>query len=226
MSCQGAHQLRTHVDLLRELIGEPLEVHATPFDWLICPPAGVAAMIADGVTMPRDPSELQPRRKPYWPARSCYFWHVKGAITDHARALERAQDAEAWLEAVGTSRRRIFLLCNSQNNLEEQRREVGGFTIPFTQEAVDGLWAALVARFGPCELHVVTRPRKHALRPPRTSGSCRPIDRIGRATRRSGRRYCGRSFGRYSVASRLGRPLHPSLKTPECLAWRKRKGPG
>lgn len=164
MSCQGAHQLRTHVDLLRGLTGQPLEVHATPWDWIICGPAGVAAMVADGVTFPRDPADLEARHKPYWPARSCFFWHVKGAITHHAAGLARALECEARLDQVAAARRRVFILANTQNNLEAQRRAHGGFNTLFTPQAVDALEAALVARFGPSELHVVSYASRHALR--------------------------------------------------------------
>ncbi len=163
MSCQPAHQLRTHVDSLRLISGQPLQVHSTPWDWTICGPAGVAAMVRDGVTFPRDPRELEARAKPYWPARSCFFWHVKGAITDHAAGLARALECEAQLEHVAAARRRVFILANTQNNLEAKRRDQGGFNIPFTPAAVDDLEAALVARFGPSELHVVSYGSRHAL---------------------------------------------------------------
>ncbi len=161
MSCQVAYQLREQAPAIAALAGVALEVHATPFDWIICGPAGVATMLADGVTLPRDPCELEARHKPYWPARCCWFWHVKGAITDHANGLARAIQCEGRLEMVHQAQRRIFFLANTQRNLVEQSKSFGGFSVPLCAGDVEGLASALQARFGAHELYVVTHAGKH-----------------------------------------------------------------
>ncbi len=164
ISCQAAEQLRSQVDHVAKILGERLEVHTTPWDWTICGPAGVAQMVQDGVTFPRDPSDLEARARPYWPARSCYFWHVGKAIARHQEALEEAQGREAWLDRLAGVRRRVFILANTQNNLEAKRAAVGGFGVGLDRKGVDLLEAALVARWGPAELHVVTRRGLHTLK--------------------------------------------------------------
>lgn len=162
MSCTVAYQLRLHADRIREITGEHLEVHTTPWDWTICGPAGVAAMIADGETFPRDRRRLEARHKPYWPERECYFWHVKGAIEDHHQALQDAIGREAWLPQIGVARRRVFIVANTQNNLARQARAHGGFRVPFTAPELEALDGAILARFGPSRLHVVVHGLEQA----------------------------------------------------------------
>lgn len=164
MSCQGAHQLRANADLVGELARTSLEVHTTPFDWIICGPAGVAAMVRAGEFFPADVRELALRRsKPYWERRRCYFWHMKGAIADHAAAAAHVARQADQLERITAARRRVFVLANTQNNLATQRRLFGGFDVPFTAGDVAALHQALEDRWGGAELYVVTRAGLHAL---------------------------------------------------------------
>lgn len=164
MSCQAAQQLRVHADLVRARSGAALELHTTPWDWTICGPAGVAAMLGDGVMFPADVGELETRKgKPYWAKRRCFYWHMKGAIADHGDATAQVARQAAHLEAVAAARRRVFILCNTQNNLAQQARAYGGFTVGLVADDVRALSDALIRRFGPHELVVVTHPGKHDL---------------------------------------------------------------
>lgn len=163
VSCQPAQQLRLHMPYLARLIGEPFEVHTTPWDWTICGPAGVAAMLEDGCTLP-PADQLEDRDgKPYWPERACYFWHMKGAITHHAEALAQADRQRSHLEAVARAGRKVFILANTQNNVARVTKSRGGFD-PFIRSAeVDSLGMMLGQRFGKCELWIVSRPQLHDL---------------------------------------------------------------
>lgn len=163
IACQAADQIRRNATMLSALAGEELEAHTTPWDWTICGPAGVALMLADGVTFP-PAADLEDRAgKPYWPARRCYFWHMKGAITDHADAAVQAARQRGRLESVRGARRKVFILANTQNNLARENTIRGGMDIPLEAKWVDRLEIALTARLGPHELVVVSHAGKHAL---------------------------------------------------------------
>lgn len=156
ISCQTAFQLYDldHVSLLTELVGEPLEKHGTPFDWLLCSAGDVAKMIRDGQTFPEDIAELQGNRRPYWPRYRCWFWHRMFELPEQFFGQAR-YEWQRWTE-IKSRREKHFFVCNTQNNLarhpvaKDLDRSLGNY------EALS-LRTALVEMFGHgVTLHVVS----------------------------------------------------------------------
>lgn len=120
-------------------------------------------MVEDGVTLP-PPAYLEDRDgKPYWPARGCYFWHMKGAITHHEAAFAQATKQRSHWAAIAMARRRVFILANTQNNVARVTRSRGKVETRLGPDEVVNLHLALYRRFGVCELWVITHPRAHRL---------------------------------------------------------------
>jgi hypothetical protein len=161
LSCQTEFQIRANKSKIEKLTGEEFFEFKTPFDWNMADPAGVALMLRDGKYFPKRPSEFSKGvtadgiKKPYWPDRSTWFWHVKAPWE---LASARMSTAKANFERIRHCRRRIFIVSNTQNNLQSFSRRLGGFDPHLGILAIHDFHNALTANFGPnFELHVVTR---------------------------------------------------------------------
>lgn len=166
MSCQPAHQVRLNAKMIGELTGDPPMWVQLPFDWTICGAIGVSKMLADLQTFPDSISELRSSaddladgdvKKPYWEARSCWFWHVKGPFVQaRARALLQKH---MLAELNRSDHQLVFVWSNLQNNLVRIEAESGGFRIIHTFDEIEVLSRELLARFGRrAQLHVISRP--------------------------------------------------------------------
>lgn len=127
MSCQSAHQIRTHAKLISSCLksGEVLDASRLPFDWLICPPPSALKILESGAFFPERPEAMILNHAPYWPEYSTYFWHD---FLDDNRNYDLSLDFEGTKEKykrladkfrdLRRMARLIFVISNSQNNLE------------------------------------------------------------------------------------------------------------
>jgi hypothetical protein len=169
MSCQGAIQLHLHRSLVADIVGSQAVVKRTPFDWLICTPASAANMIAADRYYPEHIAELEcpPGMPPRWPAvGDCYFWHEpKTILSQPDLFLAKFAHTSQTLQGVTGFGRRIFFVANTQDNLADEVQAVTPIPYAFTDEAIEGLSAAVAQRFD-ARLWVVSAPDRYALTTP------------------------------------------------------------
>lgn len=166
MSCQGAIQLQVHRTLVADIVGSAAVIKRTPFDWLICPPATAATMIAGDRYYPEHVAELEccPEAPPRWPAvGDCYFWHEPKALASYPGSFSaKFAHTSQTLRGVREFTRRIFFVANTQDNLADEVQAVAAIPYIFTDEAIDRLAAAVSQRFD-AALYVVSTPTRHEL---------------------------------------------------------------
>ncbi|MEE3063597.1 MAG: hypothetical protein VYA67_06465 [Actinomycetota bacterium] len=169
MSCQGAIQLQVHRALVAEIVGSAPVIKRTPFDWLICPPATAATMIATDRYYPQRAAELEcrPDAPPRWPAvGDCYFWDEPKNVASYPDSFTaKFAHISQTLRGVAGFTRRIFFVANTQDNLADEVQAVAAIPYIFTDEAIDRLAAAVSQRFGG-DLYVVSTPTRHELMAP------------------------------------------------------------
>lgn len=169
MSCQGAIQLHLHRSLVADIVGSAAVVKRTPFDWLICPPASAARMIASDRYYPEHISELEcpPGVPPRWPAvGDCYFWHEPKTILSQPDSfLAKFAHTSQTLQGVTGFGRPIFFVANTQDNLADEVQAIAPIPYVFTDATIDHLATAVAQRFG-ADLYVVSAPTRHALTTP------------------------------------------------------------
>ncbi len=165
LSCQTAHQISVHAELIGSRLGGEAVQNSTPFDWLICPPAAAARMISEWRFHPEDTAELQPDYEPYWPEMGCWFWHHRKRIETGEFASYQAH-VVARLQRMRDRRRAIFLISNVQDNMPwaaDVARHP--FDFHFRANDIRALESALHARFAGAELWAVSCRGRHSLAP-------------------------------------------------------------
>ena len=158
-SCQTAWQITRNLALLTTLAGEPLQDSALPFDWLILPPAGLLSALKPGAArFPAGIADLIPGPPQsngafLWPEHGFYFWHdflpQNGANFDAIFENARQKYDYLWrkFDAMARKRRRIFIISNTQNNLDWVSEICSGLDIVFSHRILARLRAALNALF-------------------------------------------------------------------------------
>lgn len=161
ISCQTAHQLRTH----KNHLGELTELR-TPFDWLYCPIKSVIKMVSSGTFFPVHPHEFDGHHRPYWSMMDVHFWHE--SVADWSRASEKAMHVHRNWQSISDSARKVFLVSNTQNNVASnltsppwraERRAYPPMDTAIHQDDLTMLHSVLAESFGRVELHVVTNER-------------------------------------------------------------------
>ena len=134
MSCQTTWQIQANAPLLAALlqIAEPFAQGGMPFDWLISPPASVAGMLAGRRLFPASADELRLNFAPYWPQHNVYYWHdfrLPGGGYDLAAGFSEATAKYQYLlnkfANLSHVERRIFVIANTQNNLDQVAQATG-----------------------------------------------------------------------------------------------------
>src|SRR5580692_5743681 len=134
MSCQTTWQIQSNARLLVELlhIAEPFAQGGMPFDWLIAPPASVASMLAARCLFPECAEHLKLNFAPWWPAHNVYYWHdfrLPDGSYELATGFQQTAAKYQYLlnKFVGLAgvERRIFVISNTQNNLDHVARTTG-----------------------------------------------------------------------------------------------------
>ena len=152
-SCQTAIQINSHIEALSSVIGEPLMRASLPFDWLIAPPASVAGWLANGNKFPESHCEIVQHPNFFWPRYGLHFWHefTRGgeaalAETFHQTSQKFAHTS-AKLERACRAQRRLFVMSNTQNNLDVVRAVSPLMDFTFTAASLHSVVESVNGRF-------------------------------------------------------------------------------
>ncbi|MDX5592940.1 hypothetical protein [Pseudovibrio sp. SPO723] len=168
ISCQSARQIRTHVELISSLIGEPVQHVSHFFDGLITPPEGLAKLLDDGFPLFTREQIEEGAGHPTWhPYGIRFFHHFRGedGIADVNRYFENETSRFSYLKnrflELRNAQHLLFVLSNSQNNLDEVAEETELGPFHFEQRHLEELKASLRAFFAKdCDLLVVSHEEK------------------------------------------------------------------
>jgi len=149
MSCQTAHQLHLHVDLLSELCGQPLQVRSGLFNWVISSPQSIAEFLerrplrfdaTDITERPNGPLAL--------PMLDLLLWHDSHDLGGQGKANAAAKFSylaeRFW--ALASLERRVFVLSNTQGDLSKIADRFG-IDCRIDQRTADRIRAALDLAF-------------------------------------------------------------------------------
>jgi hypothetical protein len=163
VSCQTAWQIDRHVDLLSDLLGEPLVKATGPFDWLIMPPASFASWMGAGGLFPDHPGEIVVHPNFYWPRHNLHFWHefTRDGVVALDETFAQTKMKFTYLldrfSGLKTFRRCLIFVSNTQSNLDEVVRVSPTMNFHFGREAMAALTQAVRDTIGPAgEIHFVT----------------------------------------------------------------------
>jgi hypothetical protein len=166
MSCQTSWQIQANARLLAALLHnpEPFAQGGMPFDWLISPPASIASLLAARCFFPERAKDLQLNFAPWWPAHNVYYWHEfksPEGVYDLAVGFSETTAKYRYLlsKFAGLARveRRIFVISNTQNNLDGVARKTGTITDRIAAAEIVDLCAATDRFFSAaCEYIVVS----------------------------------------------------------------------
>ncbi len=174
MTCQTAHQIDRHVDLLRQLTRDPsLQVSRGPFDWLMAPPMAAARMLSEQTFFP-PLTELNCAKRPVWRRMGVSFWHdfknADGAYdiaATYARESEKYARRSARLSRLHALQRVIIVTANSQNNFHEFQADLDFFDPRLKRAGMHAMhraWTRFLGR--PVEVMTVTTVGREAHAPP------------------------------------------------------------
>ncbi len=171
-SCQTARHISLNVKLLRERLDPAMALRALPFDWCLAPPAAASRWLRGPVRVPQAPAELVPAKRPFWARHGVWLWHDPvEEDADFTALAERLERRWARMLALRALERRVFILSNTQNNLD---RVVHGAPQPMdfrlTAQRMREVAAAVTAMFGPrgnsllfvAYAHRITEDARHA----------------------------------------------------------------
>ena len=167
MSCQSGEQIRAHAELIARLLGDPtMRVATSVFDNIICRPASAVRLLEADTFHPKDASALTVSQGAYWKEFDVYFWHE---FRLHKRypleyLFRRVNKKRAYRELGGkydhlsarfrslrSRERLVFVISNTQNNLDDYAVETGISPVLDAAE-VERLCDACDAYMGkPCE---------------------------------------------------------------------------
>ena len=159
VSCQTSYQLHQNKELVSHLVGEPLEYESSFFNWLISDCRGIATFLrafagrglAYGDIVRDDREEW--RFEPLQVAdHRIWLWHGKpcGETSDEDLAMFTAKyhHLARKLWALRAKRRRIFVVSNCQNNLDDTlARHCHLFQFASSPAEISSIEAAVHAAF-------------------------------------------------------------------------------
>ena len=157
MACQTSRQIRRHIRLLRDLTGDKsLKQSSLPFDWLICQPDSAARMLEDSSFFPNNADEIVYKGgRPWWERYNAYFWHEftrKHQAMPIHEGFQNAYEKYSYLAGKFASLRRvqqrIFVVSNTQNNLDKVEEWTGTVDRRLNQESLRRLANAVDAFMG------------------------------------------------------------------------------
>lgn len=165
VSCQAAMQLDQNKDFIGSMLGADPQIHITPFDWMVCHPSAAAKMISEDRYFPHDLTEFDlSRLQPKWTRMGqCFYWHEQSFRSYPERTRDKFAHTSETFRALRSSKRRIFILANTQNNLPDVNDKLGGFDYALDDAHVEQLRASLDAIFGRSELWAVSYPCRHTI---------------------------------------------------------------
>jgi len=169
MSCQSASQIRKGAEVMSAALGETFEPDRHFFDGLISPVAGVAQLFEDGFPMfERAALEPGPGHPVWTPYGLRFLHHFRGedGIADIDRYYDEDLSRFSYLREkflrLAETRRVVFVISNSQNNLDQVADETGLDRLDFDNAELDRLQKAVDGFFGRShEYLVVSHWQRH-----------------------------------------------------------------
>ncbi|MFG1433299.1 hypothetical protein V5F44_20545 [Xanthobacter sp. V2C-8] len=174
VSCQTAMQIRHHAKLIASLTGEDVEIAGEelegstfPFDWRIMPADAFCWMAENRQFFPKTPFELSRRIgewpvdvPPHWDDSNSIFWH-DFKVTEVAWDVEKTFDVTAEKYRYTTekflnrTKRSIFILSNTQNNLKSVVTDVVGLKFDFDRKLITRVRRSLEALFPKLDIELI-----------------------------------------------------------------------
>jgi hypothetical protein len=182
VSCQTSFQIRHHAGLIGRLTGETIEIEGEelegstfPFDWRIMAADAFCSMAEKGRFFPESPVELS-NRIGQWPANlparwddnGSYFWHDFKLTPDTWNA-EQTFDAIAAKyrytidKFLNRTKRSVFILSNTQNNLEAAVSDVTGLDFDFDRRMIDRVKHSLEMLFPHLQIELIVVAARHRI---------------------------------------------------------------
>ncbi|WP_417685568.1 hypothetical protein [Roseibium sp.] len=170
MSCQSARQIRSSVEIMSDALAEEFVPERHFFDGLISPIAGMAQLFEDGFPIFKrgdiTPGPGHPTWQPYGIRFLHHFRAEPGGNADIAAHFDEDLSRFSYLRdkfvALKKRHRVVFVISNSQNNLDEVARDTGIERLHFDRGELERLQKAVDAFMGrACEYLVVSHPKRH-----------------------------------------------------------------
>ncbi len=170
ISCQSARQIRSSIEILSDALGETFEPERHFFDGLISPVAGLASLFEDGFPLfTREdiiPGPGHPTWKPYGLRFLHHFRSEPGGVPDidrhFAEDLSRFSYLRSKFVKLAQRQRIVFVISNSQNNLDEVARQTGLEDLQFRKSELERLQRAVDRFFDrSCEYLIVSHAERH-----------------------------------------------------------------
>lgn len=172
MSCQSSYQIELHAKLIGRLCGDSAaKASRFPFDNIICPPRSAMRMLCVDRFHPESIDDLTVSGGGgYWGEMDAHYWHECGPIRS-SLSLRKIMNPQKSFERLVTkyahtarkfrqlskTQRLVFVISNSQNNLDMVARTIGDFDFVLKLNEVDALAERADAYFGrPCEYVIAT----------------------------------------------------------------------
>ena len=175
VSCQSAHQIEHHARLIAKLSGDPgAIVSGVPFENLICPPQSAIRMLQADRFYPEAMYDLEVGEGAYWRRMDVHFWHefrpkrsgifrrkAMDPLTSFQTLTQKYRHTGKKFRALAGLPRVVFVISNSQNNLEMVARVTGTACVMLDLAEVDALADRTDAYLGrACEYIVATYPNR------------------------------------------------------------------
>ncbi|GAA0779017.1 hypothetical protein E1180_19275 [Roseibium denhamense] len=168
ISCQSARQIRDCRQSVSGLLGADLQPERHFFDGLISPLGGLAQLFADGFPMfERDSLTAGPGHPTWNPYGFRFLHHFRDAFGridlegSYRHEHGRFSHLKTKFDALRSRARIVFVISNSQNNLDEVGVETGVAGFDFRSGGIDHLQRAVDAYLGrSCEFLIVSYPER------------------------------------------------------------------
>jgi hypothetical protein len=176
MSCQSAHQIELHAKLIAELAGDrSAKLSRFPFDNIICSPQAAGRMLEADRFHPESPDDVAISESGgTWKEMGAHYWHEFRPIRSGILRRKKMDPAASFKRLTGKYRhtagkfrqlasleRLIFVISNSQNNLDMVARTTGNLDFVLDRNMINHLADQTDAYFGrACEYVFATYPER------------------------------------------------------------------
>jgi hypothetical protein len=160
VSCQTAFQINYHLPLLSSLVGDQgMRCCAMTSDWIIRDLKSTVNTIRDSCFFPESISELEIKNGiPFWGKYNTLFWHDFNSSDDAPVDMDRMvnvfdvvksryEHVTKSFNALISNKINVFVVSNTQNNLESEVNKSGDFDFFITKNTLVELQLVLNKRF-------------------------------------------------------------------------------
>ncbi len=165
MSCQSSHQIELHAKLIAELSDDrSAKISRFPFDNTICSPQAAGRMLRADRFYPESIDELlvsSGESGGYWKEMDVHYWHefrpIRSGILrrkkmnppkSFERLTEKYAHTASKFRRLSSLQRLVFVISNSQNNLDLVARVTGNLDFVLDRSRIDQLADQTDAYFG------------------------------------------------------------------------------